>query len=741
MHFLLPILLIGTAGAIVPLLIHWLHRRRARRFGWGAMQFLETPSRSVPRRKNVEQWLLLAVRMLVVVAFALMLAGPRVRAGRLLPAFGSGPPIDLVMIMDDSPSSGRSSGGRTVFDRQIEAASQVLRELRSDDTVGVVLAGHAPRALRRPLQASDDRAIEQLQNQLQRRKPGLTDCSIPDAVAAAGELLQTGANARKVILVLSDHQRLKWQVGDESAWEAAVALAGHAEIVSLPILPDAQFASEFVEQISVEPKLVGPGRPIRIGARIRNSGTKPPAARSARVSIDGRDVAIKPVETIALGSTTTVDFQLQNGAGALGSHVATVSLDSPGALPADNQVSTAINVLPALPVLIIDGQFSDAGGLAGSRFLQAAMQPDALAMLEPKVISLRAAASEDLNRYACVVLNDCPTIPPVLRDRLVEYTQSGRGVWCILGQRTRKSLIENDLATTGLLNATGATTRSANVPPVISAPNHPIIAAVAGNERNALAGAQVHQWWSLHPADGDARVLLATPDGDPLVLEHPVGSAGGTFILWTTAPDGAWNNLHVMPIFVPLVAETVLHLIAPQLHGLENHGLIAGEPIQWVRFDSLPPGKVRVTLPDGTPAEREPTLVNGRWLLTFPDTFSPGIYRLSFPDAAIAPVNYAVNIDPRALDATALDRDDIAWLIAHRALDVRQPTISPNQLDSALHRPNEIGLWEVLGALVAGLLALETWLGRRMTARAVVAETGSSVLSPAQTPQMARRIA
>jgi hypothetical protein len=737
-HFLLPILLIGTAGAIVPLLIHWLHRRRARRFGWGAMQFLETPSRSVPRRKNVEQWLLLAVRMLVVVAFALMLAGPRVRAGRLLPAFGSGPPIDLVMIMDDSPSSGRSSGGRTVFDRQIEAASQVLRELRSDDTVGVVLAGHAPRALRRPLQASDDRAIEQLQNQLQRRKPGLTDCSIPDAVAAAGELLQTGANARKVIVILSDHQRLKWQVGVEAAWEAAAASAGNAEIISLPILPDAQFASASVEPLSVEPKLVGPGRPIRIRARIRNRGTRPLTARSARLSIDGRDVAIKPVEPIALGSTTTVDFQLQNGVGALGSHVATVSLDSRGALP---PASTAINVLPALPVLIIDGQFSDAGGLAGSRFLQAAMQPDALAMLEPKVVPLGATASEDLNRYACLVLNDCPAIPPVLRDRLVDYAQTGHGVWCILGQRTRKSLVENDLAVAGLLDATGATTRAGNVPPVIRAFNHPIIAAVAGNERNALAGAQVHQWWSLHPTDGDAQVLLATPEGDPLLLERPVGSAGGTFILWTTAADGAWNNLHLMPNFVPLVTETILHLIAPQLHGLENHGLIAGEPIQWARYDSTPPGKIRVMLPDGTQAERKPTLVDGRWLLTFPDTFNPGIYHLSFPDAAIAPVNYAVNIDPRSLDPTALDRDDIAWLIAHRALDVRQPTISPNQLYSMLHRPDEVSLWGVLGALVAVLLVLETWLARRMTARAVVAETGSPVLSRAETPQMARRIA
>ena len=85
-----------------------------------------------------------------------------------------------------------------------------------------------------------------------------------------------------------------------------------------------------------------------------------------------------------------------------------------------------------------------------------------------------------------------------------------------------------------------------------------------------MTGAVTKQWWSIVPKDGDGTVVLAGENGDPLVLERPVGTAGGRIVVWTTSADGSWNNLPLLPNFVPLVNETVYHLASGTTAGLEN---------------------------------------------------------------------------------------------------------------------------------------------------------------------------
>jgi hypothetical protein len=741
-QFLFPVLLFGVAGAIVPLIVHWLHRRRARHLAWGAMQFLRAGSAQTRRRRKIEQWVLLAVRMLVVAAFAAMLAGPTIRGGRVVPAFTPGPPVDVAVVIDHSVSTGRSSGGKTVFSRGVELADGIIRSLGDGDMVCVLLAEHTPRALApRLIGRADAQANPRLQDALHHQPPGSTDCSIPDAVAAAGQLLQSGGNPRKLILILSDHQRLKWHAQDEAVWESAVAAAGDAQIVSIPIIPDQDFANAAVQEISVQPRLISAGRPFQIHARIANTGTKPLGGFSVRLSIDGRDVATKTTDPLAAGATATVRVELQNGIGATGSHIATATIDMNDALPAENSASTAVNVLPALPILIIDGQFSDAGEFAASRFLSAAIEPEKTSPFKPRLVALGNAINENLNAYAAVVLNDWPSIPPPLRDRLTEYAQSGHGVWCILGPRTRESLIRSDLAAAGLLNANEARFENAGATPVVRDPAHPILAAVAGTEQNAFAGAQIRQLWSLRPIDPDVQMPLATAGGAPLILTRPIGSAGGPFVLWTTSVDGAWNNFHLMPNFVPLVNETIDHLVAPLLYGRESHELLAGQPIEWTGDGTVSPGSVRVTLPDNTQVERQPTLVSGRWMLTFPDTYQPGVYRVEFANTSIPPVQFALNIDPKTLARMALNREDISWLAAHHALDSRRPLIAPNELIATLRSPAvRLPVWGLLGGLVLASLVVETWLAGRMIRRAVSPRV-ENLFRPSSRPSLARRIA
>ena len=80
--FALPGLAVaGVLCVAIPVAIHFWSRSRRRRSAWGAMRFLALAYRQQRRRLQLERWLLLAVRSLVVLLAGLALAGPLVGGG------------------------------------------------------------------------------------------------------------------------------------------------------------------------------------------------------------------------------------------------------------------------------------------------------------------------------------------------------------------------------------------------------------------------------------------------------------------------------------------------------------------------------------------------------------------------------------------------------------------------------------------------------------------------------------
>ncbi len=93
MHFLAPLLLAGTVLATAPIIIHLLNRRRFIRVDWAPMEYLKLTLKTNKRRLKLEQWLLLALRTLAVLA--LFLPSPvrsvRVRIWRAFCPWKAGP--------------------------------------------------------------------------------------------------------------------------------------------------------------------------------------------------------------------------------------------------------------------------------------------------------------------------------------------------------------------------------------------------------------------------------------------------------------------------------------------------------------------------------------------------------------------------------------------------------------------------------------------------------------------------
>ena len=75
-----PAMLGWMAAASAPLIIHLLNKRKFQESSWAAMQFLLAAMRKNSRRVLIEQWLLLALRTLIILLFVLAAAQPGLRS-------------------------------------------------------------------------------------------------------------------------------------------------------------------------------------------------------------------------------------------------------------------------------------------------------------------------------------------------------------------------------------------------------------------------------------------------------------------------------------------------------------------------------------------------------------------------------------------------------------------------------------------------------------------------------------
>src|SRR5215212_11348068 len=129
--FLHPWALAGLAAAAIPVLLHLLARREPPTLLFPAVRYLITTTREHQRRLKLQHLLLLLLRTLLIVVLALAAAGPT------LPRRGvtGHAPSALVLVLDNSPSSGAVVAGTARLSQLKSAARGVLARATPDDAL------------------------------------------------------------------------------------------------------------------------------------------------------------------------------------------------------------------------------------------------------------------------------------------------------------------------------------------------------------------------------------------------------------------------------------------------------------------------------------------------------------------------------------------------------------------------------------------------------------------------------
>ena len=214
MTFLAPWLLAGGLLAAAPIVIHLLNRRRFTVVDWAPMRYLKNTLRTNRRRLRLEQWVLLAMRALLVLILFVALARPIAAKSGLGGWVAGAARVSRVLVIDDSLSmglrGGGTSGGETAFDRAKETAVTLIETLGTQDTLTVFTTSRPDAPLIRNAAVDDPAALVEAVRQL---GPLDTADAWAATLGAAREYLAAAPFAEREVTVLTDPRGPGWSTG------------------------------------------------------------------------------------------------------------------------------------------------------------------------------------------------------------------------------------------------------------------------------------------------------------------------------------------------------------------------------------------------------------------------------------------------------------------------------------------------------------------------------------------------
>jgi Aerotolerance regulator N-terminal len=185
--FLHPWVLAGLAAAAIPVLLHLLARREPPTVVFPAVRYLVTTTREHQRRLKLQNWLLLVLRTLLIAALVIAAAGPTTPVGGV-PGHA---PSALVLIVDNSPSSGAVINGSPQLSHLVSAGLQVLSRATPEDAIWLVTADGVPRR-------GDNTALSGVLRGMA-VSPRRLDLGV--AITLAGEVLSTEPRPGEIVLL------------------------------------------------------------------------------------------------------------------------------------------------------------------------------------------------------------------------------------------------------------------------------------------------------------------------------------------------------------------------------------------------------------------------------------------------------------------------------------------------------------------------------------------------------------
>lgn len=753
--FLNSLFLAGLAAAAIPILIHLFSRKRAKNLPFSTLMFLQEISRKKIRRLRLRQFILLALRVLIIAFFALAMGRPVVKGLGGVTERGSS---TLAIVLDDSYSMGALLATEeevpafdhpralTRFDLALQRVGEILDLLEKGDRAFLVFAAS-------PIEVPYETPVQDfglIQEILERTSVRMTRADLLGAIERSVALLADSKSLNKELFIVSDFQRQDAEnllqtlsgpgrmltgpagalradagdpeasgVGPEGEVDGLLPFPEEVRVYQIPVwgqrrdnvaLRRADYQPDPVDparggQMSFQARNFSESPVDHVVARLLTAGAEPRLVGETAFSVEPQGVTRGRIALSALGDLTQVDgFVLET---------------TPDALWSDNHHYVALGEDRTYRVLLVTGDSpSDPDIEDEYRFVRTALDPwgdtDQSMALPERVFSVEPLSANDLGlmgeiKADAVILLNVGRLPPQAVESLSAYRARGGGILIVAGDRVdpryyNSVLLESlsELRLGSLYSSVGDEAEGDEAYFVMrpERTGHPVFAGFPIGPGENLTQTRFRKSLECH-LGSTAQVLASFSNGLPALVDDR------GLLLFTSSFDGEWSDFPTSGAFLPFLHKSLFFLIRRE-EG-RGSGLRAGESFRWLT-DPSRIGDTRVLCrgPEGLtiPVELRES-GEGTTVVTDPLPL-PGIYLLMKESGEIL-ARAAVNLDTDESDLHAMTDSQSEVLFGDEVvrLEPARP-IDRSLLEARFGKE----LWRPLLILVFLLLLVESLLAR-----------------------------
>ncbi len=581
MTLLAPLFLLGLLGLTIPWWLHLISTDDPPKQDFGSSMFLEQQQTVSSRQSRLRYLLLLLLRTLAVALIALLFAEP-VLEKLQLPGNESSRHI---VVVDTSLSQSHVQR----WDKTQSLATDIINSIPTDDQVLVVGAGAAM-----SLDDSNDYSASAALGFLASLSPDAQRLPFSRISSVVNGLVRESPLPVEVHIV-SDFQQ---SAMPDRFSDLAITGIDQLQLYSTATATDSNVSVTAVLSESADGQ-------ADLSALVQNHSAQS-VTREVIIQSEAGTITIKSIE-LAADARTLVPFESLDTSNAGGS--LTVALSPSDDLIADDTFTIAIP----------DGKRTDITVISGIRENLATTYVSAAIESDPRyrALVIDGDSVSAAQASAMLIVPDASTLTDRGGSDLQEYLSNGGSVLLFVGSQPHSANIRS-LLNISLNTGNNALAYRINTTDA----SQPVVRGLAGDWR-ALS---LQNLVNISTTASD-RIILATADRTPLLIERSVGS--GRLLIFASALDPLWNNLALEPLFVPFVIRSLEYLRG---ESAASRNLSIGDSI------ALAPGAQ--LLNSSGESLRELAELTRRGNFTFSD---PGVYTVESSSG----INYlSVNTDP-----------------------------------------------------------------------------------------------
>jgi hypothetical protein len=684
MTFLNPAILFGLLAATIPIIIHLLNLRKLKKIDFSTLQFLKELQKNKIRKIKLKQWLLLALRVLIILCIVTAFARPTL-VGVSIGGTTSTAKTTAVFILDDTFSMSVIDQNGSYFNQAKETIKDLLNQFEEGDEVGLILVSHQPD------ETEMTTNLAKFREEVEATVISFASKKLNNAIIKTADVIGKAKNFNKEIYLFTDFQKGRLASDDEIT-DLKEQLGDQVRLYSFNY-SGKEVTNFGIDELKINTQIFEKDKPVKFDALVKNYSNHSKENLVVSLFINGKRSA---QQSVNLNSGESKIVNLEAPAKAFGNSEAETEIEEDDLLE-DNKRFTSYFIPEKIQVLILADNLSD------TKLVEAALKSvSEQGYFDLTVKKTEQVSGTQLNIFQVLIIASSNFVNANVKVK--QFLNSGKGIIIFPSSEPNATGFNNSLRALGLASAGSLVKTEKGQSNHFSETdfNHPIFENIFVDEKKKqVESPDFYSYYKINPA-GKGKEIISLEDESSFLSEYFISE--GKILLFSSSPVFSWSDFPIKSIFAPLITKSVMYLSTKNSGGQDY---LAGETINVnVSERTLP--QIKVLRPDNTEeiVNLDPNFNSD--FFSYSNTFLTGNYKFYSGDKFLSEVS--VNTDPAESVTEYLNETEFDQYLEKIKFNGRHITIDKNENPAQMIMQARFGseLWRyfLLAAIILALIEM-----------------------------------